>query len=111
MGILGTSGTGFFQHDGYYRRLPVVPPDEVESALFLRLDVVDRPGVLAQIAGLLADRGVSIDSVIQRAAEGRADLVILTHPAPEGRAQEAIANIAAAGVCHGTPRLLRVLSR
>jgi homoserine dehydrogenase len=111
MGILGTSGTGFFQHDGYYRRLPIVAPDEVESALFLRLDVVDRPGVLAQIAGMLAERGVSIDSVIQRAADGRADLVILTHPAPEGRAREALAGIAAAGVCEGPPRMLRVLPR
>ena len=25
MGVLGTSGTGFFQHDGYYRRLPLAP--------------------------------------------------------------------------------------
>jgi homoserine dehydrogenase len=111
MGVLGSSGTGFFQHDGYYRRLPLVPPPDVESALFLRLDVVDRPGVLAQIAGMLAEQGVSIDSVIQRASDGRADLVILTHPAPEGRAHTAIERIAAAGVCAGQPRLFRVLGR
>ncbi len=110
MGILGTSGTGFFQHDGYYRRLPLVPPAEVESALFVRMDVHDRPGVLAQIAGFLAEQGVSIDSVIQKATDGRADLVILTHPAPEGRAQDAIRRIEAAGVCAGPPRLFRVLA-
>ena len=62
------------------------------------------------IASILADDAVSIDSVVQRAADGRAQLVIVTHPAREGSARHAIARIADLDVCEGTPVVLRVLS-
>jgi homoserine dehydrogenase len=110
MGVLGTSASGFLRNDGYYRDLPLVRPDQVESALYLRIDVADEPGVLARIATLLADEDVSIDSVVQRADAGRADLVIITHPAPLGRAETAIERIAALDVCGSAPRALRVLT-
>jgi hypothetical protein len=48
--------------------------------------------------------------VVQRAAEGRAQLVIVTHPAPEGAARHAISSIEATGVCAGKPVTLRVLA-
>ena len=110
MGVLGTSGTGFPRTAGVYRDLPLVPQDQVESALYIRLDVRDEPGVLARIAALLAEESVSIDSVVQRAAEGRAALVIVTHPAPEGAARRALDAIAATGVCAGPAVTLRVLA-
>ena len=110
MGVLGTSNSGFLRADGFFRSLPIVPVDDVESALYLRLDVRDQPGVLATIASILADDAVSIDSVVQRAADGRAQLVIVTHPAREGSARHAIARIADLDVCEGTPVVLRVLS-
>ena len=110
MGVLGTSNSGFLRADGFFRSLPIVPADDVESALYLRLDVRDEPGVLATIASILADDNVSIDSVVQRAADGRAQLVIVTHPAREGAARHAIARIADLPVCEGTPVVLRVLS-
>ena len=110
MGVLGTSNSGFLRADGFFRSLPIVPADDVESALYLRLDVRDQPGVLATIASILADDAVSIDSVVQRAADGRAQLVIVTHPAREGSARHAIARIADLDVCEGTPVVLRVLS-
>ena len=87
-----------------------MPADDVESALYIRLDVKDEPGVLAKIAAILADEAVSIDSVVQRAAEGRAQLVIVTHPAPEGAARRAISSIEGTGVCEGKPVTLRVLA-
>ena len=110
MGVLGTSNSGFLRADGFFRSLPIVPADDVESALYLRLDVRDQPGVLATIASILADDRVSIDSVVQRASDGRAQLVIVTHPAREGSARHAIQRIADLDVCEGTPVVLRVLS-
>jgi len=110
MGVLGTSNSGFLRADGFFRSLPIVPPADVESALYIRLDVRDQPGVLATIASILADDQVSIDSVVQRASDGRAQLVIVTHPAREGSARQAIQRIADLDVCEGTPVVLRVLS-
>ena len=110
MGVLGTSNSGFLRADGFFRSLPIVPSADVESALYIRLDVRDQPGVLATIASILADDRVSIDSVMQRASDGRAQLVIVTHPAREGSARHAIQRIADLDVCEGTPVVLRVLS-
>jgi len=110
LGVLGTSGTGFPRADGFFRDLPLVAPDDVESALYLRLDVKDAPGVLATIAAALAEQGVSIDSVVQRADAGRAQLVIVTHPAREGSARAAVARISDLAVCEGEPVILRVLT-
>jgi homoserine dehydrogenase len=111
MTVLGTSGTGFFTHDGYFRKVPIVPEADVPSAFYLRLDVLDAPGVLAQISRVLADQQVSIESVIQRAEAGRAQLVVTTHPAPEGRFFSAVHGIVSLGVVDGDPHVLRVLPR
>ncbi|MGI9187598.1 MAG: homoserine dehydrogenase [Gaiellales bacterium] len=110
MGVLGTSGTGFPRTAGVFRQLPLVPAADVESALYIRLDVKDEPGVLAKIAAILAEEAVSIDSVVQRASGGRAQLVIVTHAAPEGAARRAISAIEATGVCASSPVTLRVLA-
>ena len=84
MTVLGTSGTGFFTHDGYFRQVPIVPEADVPSAFYLRLDVLDAPGVLAQISRVLADQQVSIESVIQRAFDGRAAAGRDHAPGPRG---------------------------
>src|SRR3954449_3466615 len=59
-------------------RLAVVA--DVESAFYLRLEVADRPGVLAQIAQLLGLQGASIRSVVQKGLGENARLVMVTHP-------------------------------
>ena len=111
LGIIATAGSGHVPSDGYYRSLPIVPPERVVSALFVRLAVDDRPGVLAQIAGAFGRHGVSIESMIQRPlAGGAAELALLTHAAPEGPAFAAIDEVAALDLCRGTPHVLRVLS-
>jgi homoserine dehydrogenase len=59
---------------------------------YLRFNVADRPGVLADIAGILGRNGISIASVIQHnqdGEEGTVPLVIMTHAAPEGAMREA----------------------
>jgi len=72
------------------REAPVAArdPATIPGRFYLRLNVEDRPGVLASIAGILGQHGISIASVIQHETEEGADgvvpLVIMTHTAPEG---------------------------
>jgi homoserine dehydrogenase len=77
---------------------PVLPIDEVVTAFYLRLQVADRAGVLADITRILADHRISIDAVLQReSAEGeqQTDLIILTHDTVEGRMKAALAQMQA----------------
>jgi len=77
----------------------VVPrdPAKVPGRFYLRLNVEDRPGVMAEIAGVLGRKAISIASVIQHeTAEEATDvvpLVFMTHTAPEGAMAEAVAEI------------------
>ncbi len=82
--------------------LPVLPMSAVVTSYYLRLRVVDQAGVLARVTALLADAGVSIDAVLQRAAdevggEGstQTDLIILTHDTREGTMDAVIAQMQA----------------
>ncbi len=76
--------------------LPVLGMDKVETAFYLRLTVEDKPGVLAQVTGILGDSGISIEAVKQKEpleGETEVPLVLLTHRVLEGdmnRALEAI---------------------
>lgn len=76
----------------------ILPIAEVVTAFYLRLQVADQAGVLARITGILAEKNISIDAVLQReSAEGEAqtDLIILTHDTVEGRMNEALAQMQA----------------
>jgi homoserine dehydrogenase len=65
------------------------------SPYYLRIRVKDRPGVLAEIAGVFARKKVSFLSVIQKGEAGEvADIVFLTHQAKEGNVQEALKEVA-----------------
>ena len=82
--------------------LPVLPMSEVVTSYYLRLRVADKAGVLAQVTGILAGLGISIDAVLQReadevAGEGAAqtDLIILTHDTREGTMNDALVQIQA----------------
>jgi homoserine dehydrogenase len=66
--------------------------DNWESQYFLRLSVEDRPGVLAKIAGWLAQEDVSIAKMLQKgkADDGSVPLIIVTHAAPEKSLRKAL---------------------
>lgn len=71
----------------------VKPISELETRYYLRMSVVDSPGVLAQISKVLGDRSISISSVIQKEADAAtqtAEIVIMTHPAREQFMQQAL---------------------
>ena len=92
--------------------LPVLPMSEVVTSYYLRLRVADQAGVLAQVTGILAGAGISIDAMLQREAdevggEGstQTDLIILTHDTREGTMDAALAQM------QGLPTVLGAITR
>ncbi len=67
--------------------------DEVDTQYYLALDVADRPGVLAQVAAVFGEHGVSIRSVLQRGKGDAAQLVLVTHLAKEGAMRATLASL------------------
>ncbi|TCT04867.1 homoserine dehydrogenase [Paralcaligenes ureilyticus] len=73
---------------------PILAMAAVSSSYYLRLRVEDRPGVLADLARILADSGISIGSMFQEPhGENAADIIFLSHEALEGDIDRAIAKI------------------
>lgn len=72
---------------GSFEAATIRPVDELRSAFYVNLEVSDRPGVLATVAGAFGDHGVSIRSMeqesIEDAADGAARLTFITHSARE----------------------------
>ena len=76
--------------------IPVLPMGEVETSYYLRMRVVDKPGVLADLTRIFADASISIDAMVQKEpgeGESRVDIVLLTHKAIEKNVNVAIAKI------------------
>ena len=83
------------------RGFTVEPPERVRSRFYLRLQVTDKPGVLADITRILADEEISISSLVQHEAQedggGPVPLVIVTHYAATGHFRRALERINALG--------------
>ncbi len=78
--------------------LPILPIEEIETAYYLRLTVADQPGVLADIARILAEQGISIEAVIQKEpkpSQQEVPLIFLTHKVKERALNRAAAEIEA----------------
>jgi homoserine dehydrogenase len=92
------------------RRLPVRPLADLESEYYLRFMALDRPGVLARIAGILGRFDISIASVIQkeRRAGTTVPIVLRTHHARERNLARALAVIDRLSVVRGRPVSLRI---
>ncbi len=69
--------------------------EDVQSSMFIRLSVNDEPGVLANISGTFGENNVSIESVIQEGRGDKAELVLVTHEAPEKDIKNSIDQISA----------------
>ena len=101
-----------FQHDAMQTDLAILPMDEVVTSYYLRLRVSDEPGVLARIATILSDLGISIDAMRQAESDqvggeetNQTDLVILTHECQEASMNQALAAMQA------LPSVLRPIVR
>ena len=82
--------------------------EDVESSMFIRLSVKDEPGVLAKIAGTFGENNVSIESVIQEGRGDKAELVLVTHEAPEKDLNNSINQITSLDAVTTVTSLLRV---
>jgi len=108
--IVGTTGTGFLQNDACWRTLERLPEGDVSSPFYLRVEVADRPGVLALVASSLAAHGVSVARLVQQQGEDSATLHVVTHEAPAGRLGEALAEIDGLDETRGPASALPVVS-
>jgi homoserine dehydrogenase len=88
----------------------VMPMDEIISQYYVRLDVVDRPGVLAKIAAIFATAKIGISSVIQpEGHEGESvPLILMLHDAPNSAMRKALAKIAKLPPVKSKPVMIRV---
>ncbi len=91
--------------------LPILPQDEITTSYYLRLRVEDKTGVLADIARILADLGISIDAMIQKEpkeGEKETDIIFLTHETREKNMNTAIEKIEALQAIKGKVTRLRL---
>ncbi|MEJ6656839.1 MAG: homoserine dehydrogenase [Pseudomonas sp.] len=91
--------------------LPILPVGEVETAYYLRLHAQDRPGVLARVASILSERGINIESIMQKDVEeqdGLVPIIILTHRVREQSMNDAIAAMEALDEVAGPLMRIRV---
>jgi homoserine dehydrogenase len=96
--------------DAALSNLPAVPMGAHVGCYYLRLMVVDRPGVIADVTAALRDAGVSLESMLQR---GRAPgesvpVVLVTHETNEVAMRAALAQIAALDAVLESPALIRI---
>ena len=110
---LGRAGITFHAmktFSGGRENIPVADILKIKTRYYLRFSVVDKPGVLAKISGILGNYDISIASVIQHKARenGNVPLVMMTHLAEEGNLQKALAEIKRLDVIKDHTKFLRV---
>ena len=101
------SNYGFMPHGLYGTCQPI---DQIVSEYYLRLSVEDRPGVIAQIAGVLGDLNIGISTIFQpEGEEGEAvSLILVIHKATNGQIVAALEKIGTLPCVKKAPRMIRV---
>ncbi len=87
----------------------LAPIEDVESAYYLNLEVLDRPGVLAQVAGVFGEHGVSIRSMEQEGLGDEARLIFITHRARGAEVQATLRGLEALDAVDRIGSVLRVV--
>jgi homoserine dehydrogenase len=88
-----------------------IPVQRHEGGYYIRLDVADKPGAMAAIATRMAERSISLESIVQKAssaAGARVPVVLITHATSEALVREALAGVVADGFVSGKPQLIRI---
>ncbi len=91
--------------------MPILPMEEVETAYYLRMQAIDRPGVLAEVTKILGDSGISIEAILQKEPEVGAThvpIIFLTQRVQEKNMNEAIAKIKDLDVIQGDITRIRM---
>jgi homoserine dehydrogenase len=111
--VVGGRGPG----ESTYADLPILPMGAATTRYHISLDVLDRPGVLAQVATAFADHHVSIETVRQQllstdpdesGGDGRASLVVVTHTAPDAALSATVDALASLPTVRGVTSVMRV---
>ncbi|MFW1677574.1 homoserine dehydrogenase [Pontibacter sp. JAM-7] len=89
--------------------VPVLPISETESAYYLRMNAVEKPGVLAKVSSILGEEGINIEAIIQKETkEYQVPVIILTQRVLERKMDEAISRIEALDEINGQVTRIRV---
>jgi homoserine dehydrogenase len=99
---------GFMPHGLYGTCKPI---DRITSEYYIRLSVEDRPGVIAQIAGILGEGNIGISSILQPESDEEGTtvpLVMMIHEATNAQMNAALERIAALDSVKKAPRMIRV---
>ncbi|MCK0767169.1 homoserine dehydrogenase [Chromohalobacter canadensis] len=99
--------SGIDEADG---SLPILPMEDIVTAYYLRLLAVDRPGVLARVATILSEQGISIEAIIQKeATEGElVPIILMTHRTREQQMNEVIRQLESLADIAGPVTRIRV---
>ncbi|GGY88331.1 homoserine dehydrogenase [Streptomyces poonensis] len=100
----GATGPG----ESAYAALPVSPMGDSVTRYHISLDVADKPGVLAQVATVFAEHGVSIDTVRQQGKDGEASLVVVTHRASDASLSGTVEALRSLDTVRGVASIMRV---
>ena len=91
--------------------IPVLAMEAVETAYYLRMQVTDKPGVMADVASILGKAGISIEAILQKEPPpgiDQASIILLTHVVLEGQMNTAIRKIEALDSIHGDIMRIRL---
>lgn len=108
--VRAARGDGAAVLDGDAELPPLVPIEDVELRHYLRLTILDAPGMLGQITTLFGARGISIASIHQPDSEkGRpVPVVLLTHKVPDRVVSQALADLSSAGLLEEPASRIRI---
>ena len=100
-------GIGVGESD--YAALPIATVGAVKTRYLIRLDVADKPGVLATVAQLFASHDVSIETVRQSGRGDSAELIVMTHEASEASLSATVDALSKSSVVKSVESVLRVV--
>lgn len=93
--------------------MPILPMEEVETAYYLRMQAIDRPGVLAEVTAILGELGISIEAILQKEPKEGAShvpIIFLTQRVQEKNMNKAIEKIKKLDVIEGDITRIRMES-
>ena len=90
----------------------ICPAEEINSRFYIRLSLVDQPGVFAQVGKILGDRAISISSCLQHEGESPdcVPVVFMTHPARKGDVDSALKELAQLEVSKAKPVCIPIVT-
>ncbi|MGZ0219924.1 MAG: ACT domain-containing protein, partial [Acidimicrobiales bacterium] len=102
--VAGTAAT-----IGNLQRAKIRSIDALSSAYYINLQVSDQPGVLAQVASVFGDHGVSIRSMEQRGLNDEAEIIFITHVSNEASVQTTLNALRGLDVVNAVCSVIRVV--